>query len=314
MAAAAFDDDLFDFGVNAESSSAGSAEPDDSLEAGAVQDGVEQEGEVASDVPPGAPARRPRRRRQRCGSGSSQVGNKKTEEKRWCSGAVPPAPTFEGNVEEDPYCLRHYRRRLRRWVLITREFLPPNEQALRALEQLRGEAELELEEVPDSKFDCADGVEILLKELEVSFGERELFRQGGVVREFENLSRVQGESVTAFVRRFRLLERKLQDNKIPLCPEQARVVKLLDGLRLDERATSALLLAAGNRYHMQSILESIRVQYPAGMSITGVPKGLATLAARTSRSASSRSSSSARSSGSANSRRSRVNRWTRPDS
>ena len=174
MAAAAFDDDLFDFGVNAGSSSAESTEPDDSLDAGAAQNGAEQESVVASDVPPGTPTRRPRRRGQRGGSGSSQVGSKKPEEKRWRSGAVPPAPTFEGNVEEDPYCLRHYRRRLRRWVLITREFLPPNEQALRALEQLRGEAELELEEVPDSKFDCSDGIEILLKELEVSFGEREL--------------------------------------------------------------------------------------------------------------------------------------------
>ena len=116
--------------------------------------------------------------------------------------------------------------------------------------------------------------------------------------------------MTAFVRRFRLLERKLQDSKIPLYPEQARVVKLLDGLRLDERATSALLLAAGNRYHMQSILESIRTQYPAGMSITGVPKGLATLSTRTSRPASSRSASSARSSGTSGSRRSRVSRWT----
>ena len=113
----------------------------------------------------------------------------------------------------------------------------------------------------------------LLEDLEVSFGERELFRQGGVIRAFESICRLQGESVTAFVRRFRLLERKLQDNKVPAYPEEARVVKLLDGLKLDERATASLLLAAGNRYDMKLVQEAIRIQYPPGMSVTGIPNG-----------------------------------------
>ena len=183
---------------------------------------------------------RPRRRGSRGGSTTSKRSASRASEKknsavsngdfkRWRSGQVPPAPVFEGDVELDPDCLRHYKHRLSRWIRITREFLPPNEQALRAREQLRGEAELELEEVPDDRYDHPDGVAHLLEDLEVSFGERELFRQGGVIREFESICRLQGESVTAFVRRFRLLERKLQDNKVPAYPEEARVVKLLDG-------------------------------------------------------------------------------------
>jgi hypothetical protein len=159
-----------------------------------------------------------------------------------------------------------------RWVRITREYLPANEQALRAREQLQGEAEIELEETPDEKYDCDEGISLLLADLEHSFGERELFRQGGVIREFESIGRLQGETVTSFVRRFRLLEGRLKDNKVPSYPEEARVVKLLDGLRLDERSTSALLLAAGNRYNMQAIQEAIRIQYPVGMSVTGIPK------------------------------------------
>ena len=69
-----------------------------------------------------------------------------------------------------------------------------------------------------------------------------------------------------------MLERKLQDNRVPEYPEEARVIKLLDGLRLDERSTSALLLAAGNRYNMKLIQEAFRIQYPPGMSVTGIPK------------------------------------------
>ena len=80
-----------------------------------------------------------------------------------------------------------------RWVMITKEYLPANEQALRAREQLKGEAELELGETPDSRYDDPDGINRLLSDLEQSFGERELFRQGGVIREFESVSRLQGE-------------------------------------------------------------------------------------------------------------------------
>ncbi|CAE7948772.1 unnamed protein product [Symbiodinium sp. KB8] len=154
--------------------------------------------------------------------------------KRWKSGAIPTAPVFDGDVE--------------------------------------GDAELELEEVQDSRYDCEDGISVLLRDLETSFGERELFRQGGTIREYESIGRLQSESVNAFIRRFRLLERKMQESKVPAYPEAARVVKLLDGLRLEERATAQILLAAGNKYEMKGVLDALRVHYPPGMSITGVPR------------------------------------------
>ena len=232
---------------------------------------------AASEQPLSVRSHRPRgsrgRGQQRQAAVQAQAASSSSMSKtpKWRSGQVPPAPVFEGDVDVDPYCLRHYRKKLMRWIMITREFLPSNEQALRAREQLRGEAELELEEIDDSRYDHADGVQRLLQDLEESFGEKEIFRQGGAIREFEAIGRLQGETITAFIRRFRLLERKLQDSKVPTYPEQARVIKLLDGLRLDERAVSALLLAAGNRYEMKPILNAIKLHYPAGMSVTGLP-------------------------------------------
>ena len=112
--------------------------------------------------------------------------------------------------------------------------------------------------------------------MEISFGEKELFRQGGAIREYESIGRLQGESISAFVRRFRLLERRLADHRVPQYPEASRVVKLLDGLRLDEKSTASLLLAAGNRYDMSAVLDAIRIQYPPGMTITGIPHQRAT--------------------------------------
>ena len=266
MATAFFDDDFFDFG-RTDGASAGE---DGGLEDPAGSAGGSQSVQVNQSISALSAGPQRRKRGSRGGSGSgAQAGSGP----KWRSRAVPQAPSFDGDVEKDPFCFRLYERRLLRWVAIAREFLPPNEQALRALEQLRGDAELEFEEVDDSKFNRADGIQILLADLKVAFGEKELFRQGGVSREFESIGRLQGESVTAFVRRFRLTERKLAKNKVPEYPEAARVVKLLDGLRLGEQATSSLLLAAGNRYEMQGILDAIKIQFPAGMSITGLPRG-----------------------------------------
>jgi len=72
---------------------------------------------------------------------------------------------------------------------------------------MKGSAALEFEEVDDDRYDVENGIEVLLADLEKNFGEKEIFRRGGVIREYETLTRVQGESITAFIRRFRLVER-----------------------------------------------------------------------------------------------------------
>ena len=213
-----------------------------------------------------------RRRRGKRGSGSG-----KPQQQRWRSGQVPVPPEFDGDVEANPFCLRHYKRALERWVRITKEFLPPNEQALRALDMMRGPAALEFEEVDDERYDKDDGIKVLLGDLERHFGEKEIYRRGGVIREYETITRVQGESITAFIRRFRLVERKLQDAQVAPYPDESRAIKFLDGLRLDEKTMSHILLAAGNRYNFQAILDAVRMQFPAGLTLTGMARPGASL-------------------------------------
>ena len=215
-----------------------------------------------------------RRRRGKRGSGG---GGKAAQQPRWRSGQVPFPPEFDGDVEANPFCLRHYKRALQRWVRITKEFLPPNEQALRALDMMKGAAALEFEEVDDERYDKDDGIKVLLDDLERHFGEKEIYRRGGVIREYETITRVQGESITAFIRRFRLVERKLQDAQVAPYPDESRAIKFLDGLRLDEKTMSHILLAAGNRYNFQAILDAVRMQFPAGLTLTGMARPGATL-------------------------------------
>ena len=62
-----------------------------------------------------------RRRRGARGSGHG---------KKWLSGHIPTPPGFSGDIKNDPFCLRHYKRALKRWTTITCEYLPKNEQAL----------------------------------------------------------------------------------------------------------------------------------------------------------------------------------------
>ena len=74
------------------------------------------------------------------------------------------------------------------------------------------------------------------------------------------------------MRRYKLYERKLQDAKVAAYPSETRAVKLLDGLRMSEQATSQLLLAARNRYDMDAILNALKVQYPPGLTLTGLAR------------------------------------------
>ena len=68
-----------------------------------------------------------------------------------------------------------------------------------------------------------------------------MLTKGGGIRTYDSISRMQGESVYQFVKRFKRLERKLHKNKIPAYPEEAGAIKLLDGLRLDDKATMGIL-------------------------------------------------------------------------
>ena len=105
----------------------------------------------------GLGSRRSRGSRGKGSRGGASGGNSSAKPK-WRSGQVPPAPTFDGDIDKEPYCLRHYKKKLSRWVMITKEFLPANEQALRAREQMKGEAELELAEIEDQRYDHQDGI------------------------------------------------------------------------------------------------------------------------------------------------------------
>lgn len=48
---------------------------------------------------------------------------------------------------------------------------------------------------------------------------------------------------------------------MPEYPEEPRVIKLFDGLRIDEWGMFQVLLAGGNQYKMRPVLDAIKIQY-----------------------------------------------------
>ena len=148
-----------------------------------------------------------RRRRGKRGSGSG-----KPQQQRWRSGQVPVPPEFDGDVEANsllPSTLQESS-----WTLgadhegvsclpTSRLWGAPwHDEGVRQLWSLR--------RWMMSGTTRTTAIKVLLGDLERHFGEKEIYRRGGVIREYETITRVQGESITAFIRRFRLVERKLQ--------------------------------------------------------------------------------------------------------
>ena len=64
-------------------------------------------------------------------------------------------------------------------------------------------------------------------------------------------------------------------------PDESRAIKFLDGLRLDEKTPSHILLAAGNKYNFQAMVDAVRMQFPAGLTLTGMARPGTTLSSST---------------------------------
>ena len=60
---------------------------------------------------------------------------------------------------------------------------------------MEDDAEDELFDYEDSRYDKADGIKQLLDDLEGPFGEKEIFTKGGDIRTYESISCMQGESI-----------------------------------------------------------------------------------------------------------------------
>ena len=78
---------------------------------------------------------------------------------------MPPAPSYNGNIEKDPARMRRYERKVEIRKRITKRMIPPAEQALRLLEKLEDEAADALAETPISHYDDEDGMQRRLQDI-----------------------------------------------------------------------------------------------------------------------------------------------------
>ena len=209
-------------------------------------------------------------RRSRGGANRNRFALAQTD--RYRGGKIPYAPGFDGDTDKDPRCYKKWLRSIEIWRRLATPCAPPGELSLRLLERLSGDAADLIEYNDPLEYDHVDGIQKLIKEMEV-FDQKPVHEIGGVVRRYENIARAQGESITKFIRRLGKLEKELYAKGFKDYPEYARVVKLLDGCKIDERSMQIVLGSAGNRYEWQAIRTALEVHYPPGRTLSGHERG-----------------------------------------
>jgi len=120
-------------------------------------------------------------------------------EGRWRGGACPRPLEFDGDIEKDPACLRHWKRDIKIWEKRSKHYLPPHERALELLGALRGRAKRDLATVDPDVFDHPDGVTRLIEKFEVSCAEERVVRQSAAIHKYEELVRSKGQSMLSYV-------------------------------------------------------------------------------------------------------------------
>ena len=204
-----------------------------------------------------------RRRRGRRGSRHS------VRDKHWRGGTPAPPPEFDGDVIKDPACLRKWVKLVEVWLAKTKEQLPPNEQALALYSALKGKAYTRVENWPVSKFNCADGVQIIIEAME-GYKEFKMARTGAEIVKYENITRTDGESVIDFVERFENTEENLRSIGIAPYPTEGRSVKLLKGARLNREGYHHVLSHSRGAFDYDSLRDAMRVQFPQAHTLAAL--------------------------------------------
>ena len=106
-------------------------------------------------------------------------------------------------------CLRKVQEKIAIWQLQMKAYATPKEQALLVYNSLTGEPEQELEHMAIDDFYVEDGVQRILQKLQRPLEQRVIYQKRRFLQDFEQIRRYQGETMRAYVLRFRRVQRSL---------------------------------------------------------------------------------------------------------
>ena len=193
---------------------------------------------------------------------SSQAGPQKGV--RWRGGAVPQPPQWRYDRDD----LRAYSKFVKKvdiWKLQAAPFMSKKEMSLALYNSLQGEAEQELEHTPIEEIHCDDGVDKILRALKGLMEQKVVYQKRKFLHEFENLRRYAGETMRAYINRFRRSQRCLKSVGIDVSltyDDESMGARLLDRSGLSQEGQRMILVGTQQRLNFDLIVDTMLLQYP----------------------------------------------------
>ena len=183
---------------------------------------------------------------------------------KWKSGQYPAVPTWKYD-SQDMRAFAKYKKKISIWQLQMKAYATPKEQALLVYNSLTGEPEQELEHMAIEDFYVEDGVQRILQKLQRPFEQRVIYQKRRFLQDFEQIRRYQGETMRAYVLRFRRVQRSLTAVGVNLeatFDGEAFGSRLLDRSGLSHADQRLILVGAQQSLDFEAIAECLTLQWP----------------------------------------------------
>ncbi|CAL1128378.1 unnamed protein product [Cladocopium goreaui] len=183
---------------------------------------------------------------------------------RWRGGTPPHPPTWSYD-KDDLRAYNKYVKKVEIWMLQVAPYMTKKEAALQLYGALQGEAEQELEHTPVSEIYCDDGVQKILSALQAPMEQKQIYQKRRYLHEFENLRRNHGETLRAYVNRFRRVQRSLRSVGIEVSytyDSESLGARLLDRSGLSHEQQRMLLVGTSQSLAFDQLAEAMVLQFP----------------------------------------------------
>ena len=183
---------------------------------------------------------------------------------RWRGGQIPQPPLWKYD-RDDVRAYSKFVKKVSIWQLQASPYVSPKEMSLLLYNSLQGEAEQELEHTAIEDIHHEDGVQVILQALKAPMEQKIVYQKRRFLHEFEVLRRFGGETMRAYVNRFRRSQRLLKSVGIDIThtyDSESLGARLLDRSGLSQEAQRLLLVGTNQKLEFELLSEAMLLQYP----------------------------------------------------
>ncbi|CAK0822312.1 unnamed protein product [Prorocentrum cordatum] len=189
---------------------------------------------------------------------SAEFRRTRGDRKKWRGGPCPAPPPLEArfqNIYKQPRYYQKWVRKVHMWKARARHYKPMAELALDLSDVITGEGAEMIESLEWTRLYSQDGIDLVINSLAV-FDEQQILQVGDLMEEYEEVERLPGELLAAYVAHFKDLEMRLKRAELPAQQGQFRAFKLLRSSCLSPEVRRNLLLATGNEYDFDRLVQA----------------------------------------------------------